>query len=146
MDPAGQSSKLQEPSSTARYFYFALGWVFLGLGFLGIFLPVLPTTPMIIVAAWAFARSSARFYNWLYSHALFGPMLERWDRHRVIPIHAKIIALSAMAASFIYLVAFSETPTWVLIAAGLIMAYGAWYVASRSSRVPETAGTKILRD
>ena len=68
-----------------RVLYFCLGIGFFGLGVLGVLLPGLPTTPFMVLAAWAFARSSRRFHNWLTTHHLFGPPIQRWQAHRVIP-------------------------------------------------------------
>ena len=89
----------------ARWVYFGLGWAFFGLGALGALLPVLPTTPLMILALWAFSKSSARFQHWLYRHRVFGPPLQRWHEYRVIPTSAKLAAVGAMAASLGYLAA-----------------------------------------
>ncbi len=123
-------------SATVRWAYFLLGWVFFGIGVLGAFLPVLPTTPLMIVALWAFSKSSPRFHDWLYTHKLFGPPLRRWQEHRVIPLVAKFAAVGAMTASLAYLV-FLTTVPWVYLAltAGL-MAGGAAYILTKPSKAP----------
>ncbi len=77
-----------------RLFFAGLGWLALSLGAIGIFLPVLPTTPFLLLAAACFARSSARFYNWLMNNRLFGPYLRAWRHERRIPRHAKILAVA----------------------------------------------------
>jgi uncharacterized membrane protein YbaN (DUF454 family) len=120
----------------ARWVYFGLGWVFFGLGALGAVLPVLPTTPLMILALWAFSKSSARFQTWLVSHRVFGPPLRRWREYRVIPPSAKLAAVTAMAASLAYLTAFTAAPPALLIATGGIMLGAAWYIVSRPSRPP----------
>lgn len=119
-----------------RHLFFAVGWVFFGLGALGIFLPVLPTTPFMILALWAFSRSSQRFHDWLHHHPLFGPSLNRWEQYRVIPISAKVFALTMMAASLFYLFLFAEAPLWAKWMALAIMGYGAWFILSKPSRPP----------
>ena len=120
----------------ARWVYFGLGWAFFGLGALGALLPVLPTTPLMILALWAFSKSSARFQHWLYRHRVFGPPLQRWHEYRVIPTSAKLAAVGAMAASLGYLAAFTAAPPALLIATGGLMLGAAGYIVSRPSRPP----------
>jgi len=74
-----------------RIILLALGWVCVGLAFIGIFLPGIPTTPFLIVALWAFAQSSKKFHAWLLNHKRFGPILQNWESHRVVPRKAKIL-------------------------------------------------------
>lgn len=69
---------------TKRYFLIGLGWVSVILGVIGIFLPILPTTPFILLAAWAFAQSSQRFYHWLVTHRQLGPIVRDWQSERGI--------------------------------------------------------------
>jgi uncharacterized membrane protein YbaN (DUF454 family) len=121
-----------------RWVYFALGWVFFGLGALGAVLPVLPTTPLMILALWAFSKSSARFQTWLYTHRVFGPPLRRWREHRVIPPAAKLAAVTAMAVSLGYLAGFTAAPLALLVATGGLMLGAAGYIVSRPSRPPAT--------
>lgn len=111
-----------------------LGWVFVALGVVGAVLPVLPTTPFLIVALWMFANSSERLHRWLYTHRVFGPPLQRWDSERVIPLPAKITALSAMSASMVYVLAFSDAPVVAQAGMGAICAVGAVFILSRPSR------------
>jgi uncharacterized membrane protein YbaN (DUF454 family) len=74
-----------------------VGWLCLLLGGLGAVLPLLPTTPFVLLAAWCFARSSKRWHDWLYASALFGPLLRDWDERRCMPLRAKVAALVLMA-------------------------------------------------
>ncbi|QYY33305.1 MULTISPECIES: YbaN family protein [Cupriavidus] len=79
-------------------------WVTLGalsllLGIIGIFLPVLPTTPFVLLAAACFARGSERFHGWLLEHPRFGPLVSDWQRHHSIPLRAKCLALVMMWTS-----------------------------------------------
>ena len=123
-------------SNTARLFYLGLGWLFFGLGVVGAFLPVLPTTPFMILALWAFSNSSEKLRAWLYNHRVFGPPLQRWQEHRVISLRAKMASVGAMSVSFTYLAFFTNLSWPWLLATGVLMAYGAWYVLSKSSNLP----------
>jgi len=116
--------------------YFALGWLFFGLGAAGTVLPVLPTTPFMILALWCFSQSSERFRDWLYNHRTFGPSLQLWQRHRIIPLPVKLTAWTAMALSFAYLLWLTPLSWPWLAATGAIMAFGAVFVGSYPSRLP----------
>lgn len=84
-----------------RQGYLVLGWTCVALGTLGLFLPVMPTTVFILVAAWAFARSSPRLHQWLRQHPRFGAVLLAWEDHRAMPRRAKRVALLMLAASWV---------------------------------------------
>lgn len=73
-----------------------LGSFFLGLGFLGIFIPGLPTTPFLLLAAGCYVRSSDRLYTWLLNHYIFGRHIQNFRENRSISLHSKIISLIAM--------------------------------------------------
>lgn len=118
-----------------KLFYFSLAWIFFGLGILGVILPVLPTTPFMILALWAFAKSSERFHYWLYNHRLFGPPLQKWQEHRIIPIPAKILSVSMMSLSFIYLLLFRHLNIYILLITAAIMLYGMWFILTKPSTV-----------
>jgi uncharacterized membrane protein YbaN (DUF454 family) len=75
----------QEPNAFKRLLYLTTGWVSLILGIIGIILPLLPTTPFILLSAWCFSQSSKRFHNWLTHHKYFGPMIEDWQSDKGIP-------------------------------------------------------------
>ncbi|WP_456385928.1 YbaN family protein [Desulfolithobacter sp.] len=75
------------------------GVVSLGLGALGIVLPLLPTVPFVLLAAACFAKSSSRIHAWLCSSHLFGPMISQWQASRSIPKKSKTLALAAIGCS-----------------------------------------------
>ena len=121
-----------------RPVYLLLGWSFFGLGAVGAVVPGLPTTPFMLLALWAFSKSSQRFHDWLYAHRVFGPPLRQWQTHRVIPVKAKIFSIATMIASYVYLLFFTELATVLKVIVGLVMLYGAVFILSQSSRVDET--------
>lgn len=84
-----------------RSLVFALGWLSVALGVLGIFLPLLPTTPFMLLAAACFARSSPRFYRWLTSHPRFGPMIADYLAGKGLPLRAKFWAIGLLWCSIV---------------------------------------------
>ncbi len=121
---------------------FLLGWCFFGIGAVGVVVPGLPTTPFMLLALWAFSRSSKRFHNWLYSHPFFGPPLQNWERHRAISLPVKLLALVAMAGALAYMVFRAAVPVWILALTALIMVYGARFILTKPSR-PGTGRGKV---
>ena len=108
-----------------RSLFLAAGFVALGLGIAGLVLPVLPTTPFMLLAAACFARSSPRFHQWLLRHRTFGPIVSEWERHRAIPYRTKIWAIVLMSATLAASIAFFVKPLWLkaaLAAFGVLMA------------------------
>lgn len=84
-----------------RIVFIAIGSISLGLGILGVFLPVLPTTPFLLLSAWLYARSSARLYHWLLNHKYFGTYIKDFIEDKAISLPAKIISLLMMWATII---------------------------------------------
>ena len=120
-------------SPLARGVFLVLGIGFVALGFIGAFLPVLPTTPFLILAAACFARSSPRLERRLLHHPRFGPLLRDWRARGAIPRRAKLLALGGMALGFA-LFWFGGHPGPLLTAAVvLLMLAGLAYVWSRPS-------------
>jgi len=85
---------------TTRMFWLLFGLTALVLGLAGIVLPLLPTTPFLLLAAFGFAKSSPRLHDWLVSHRQFGPLIENWRRHGSIDRRSKVLAMIAIAATF----------------------------------------------
>ncbi|GAB3110564.1 DUF454 domain-containing protein [Aestuariicella hydrocarbonica] len=72
-----------------KYALMSFGWFSIVLGVVGIFLPIMPTTPFILLAAWCFARSSPRFHFWLRNHKYFGLMVTSWEDGHGIPLRVR---------------------------------------------------------
>lgn len=80
----------------ARYALLAVGWLSVALGVIGIFLPVLPTTPFLLLAAACFVRSSRHFYDWLVDHPRLGPWFRDYLEGNGIPLKGKTYAIATM--------------------------------------------------
>jgi uncharacterized membrane protein YbaN (DUF454 family) len=113
-----------------RRFYLCLGYASLALGIVGIFLPILPTTPFVLLAAWCFTRSNPALAARLYTHPRFGPLLTAWRDQKAIPLHAKIYALTALALSYALILWLTESRILSIVLAA-IMGSVALYIATR---------------
>jgi uncharacterized protein len=118
----------------AKPFYLAVGWISVALGIIGVIIPILPTTPFLIVAVWAFSRSSPVFAERIRNHPVVGPYIRDWQDFGVIPVKAKILACLMMGTASLYLNTWSPAPAWVGIGATVIMGLIAVYVVTRPSR------------
>lgn len=105
--------------------YLLLGLVALAVGVIGVVLPLVPTTGPLLIAAFAFARSSDRLHDWLMNHPRFGRFISDFRDGRGIPIKTKVIAVIAMTAAFTYSIG------WVvpgLAAKAIVAAVGVWAI------------------
>ena len=129
-------------SGAARGLLLATGFVFVGLAAVGAVLPVLPTTPFLLVAAACFARSSPRFYRWLLENRVFGPLIRHWRDTRSIPRRAKLAAIVLIAAVGGTSVVFFLTHVWARAAvSAVLLALIVWLarVPSSEARRPPLA-------
>ena len=127
-------------SRAARFAYLVLGLLCVALGVVGAFLPVMPTTVFMLIAVWAFSKSSARLEAWLLNHPRFGPRIREWRAHGTIPLPVKLTAWASMAASLTVMIALGAS--WIaLTGASSVMLVGALYIASRPSKHPEKSAT-----
>lgn len=131
-DETEQEAAVRRPvTGTLRWAYLALGFLMLLLGVIGAFLPVMPTTVFIILAAWFFGRSSPRIEAWLLGHPTFGPALLNWRDRGAIPPRAKMAASAGMVAGYA-LFWWSARPGWPLAAGVALFMLGcAAFVLSR---------------
>lgn len=114
------------PTTPTRLLWFALAVVSLTLGAVGVVLPVLPTTPFLLLAAFAAARSSSRLHAWLLEHRVFGRLIRDWQANGSVSRRSKVVASATMTASAVVL--FTVGPaTWLAVAVTALMAaVGTW--------------------
>jgi len=109
-----------------RLVWASCGILALGIGIIGAFLPLLPTVPLVLLAAFCFARSSERLHDWLLSHRSFGPMISDWRLHGAIAPHAKRLATLSIAAVFLISI-LSRVPAhviWIqIVVLGLVLIF-----------------------
>jgi uncharacterized membrane protein YbaN (DUF454 family) len=116
-----------------RGVYLAVGLLFVALGFVGAFLPVLPTTPFLVLPAACFARSSRRLERRLLDHPHFGPTLRDWRERRAIPRKAKMMSLAGTSIGFILFWFGSHPGPLLTTAVAALMLFGFAYVFTRPS-------------
>lgn len=120
-----------------RVIWFILGLFSLGTALLGAVLPLLPTTPFLLAAAFCFARSSARLHDWLLAHRHFGPLISNWRVHGAIGRPAKIAAGMALAATFVISLWQELTPS-ILLAQLVVLTGVAAFVFTRPAPPQES--------
>lgn len=107
------------PAKRLRMAYLVLAYVATVLGIAGIFLPLLPTTPFLLVAVWAASRGSQRLHDWIYGQPRFAKLLNDWHQQGAVPTSAKLLATAMMIASLSFL-AWSGYHWGFLLAMGLM--------------------------
>jgi len=85
-----------------KWLLIIVGTFFVGLGIIGIFLPILPTTPFLLLAAACFARSSRRFYNWLLNNRWFGNYIKNYREGKGVPLKVKVLSISLLWITIIF--------------------------------------------
>ncbi|HMM75469.1 MAG TPA: YbaN family protein [Gammaproteobacteria bacterium] len=118
-----------------RLILLLCGFTSVALGIAGIFLPLLPTTPFMLLAAACFARSSERFHAWLLAHPLLGSTVREWEEHRSVRRRTKWIAILTMAVTLAVSTVFfvPYRPAQVALALfGLVLAVYLWRLPSRA--------------
>ena len=114
-----------------------VGYVFLGLAIVGAFLPVIPTVPFALVAAYCFKDGSHRVYNWIISFPKFGPAVQEWEEHKVIRTKNKVLAISLMSLGIgmaVYNSTASTELKAIMIFTGLCVGI---YIVTRRSKKAE---------
>jgi len=119
----------------ARALWLTLGLASTACGIAGIVLPLVPTTPFLLLAAYAFARSSPRLHTWLVTHPRLGPPIADWNLHGAISRRAKLAAVAVMAATFLMSALFGVSGTILAIQAA-ILGGAATFVLTRPDGPP----------
>ena len=115
-----------------KFLLIGFGWLNVGFAAVGVVIPGIPTTIFLLIALWAFSKSSERLRSWLYNHPIFGVFLQNWKQHGVIPRKAKISAISVMFISWVIL--FLLSTKWIIWgSAGLVMLCVAAFITTRPS-------------
>ena len=125
-------------SRALRIVLMGLGLLFVGIGFVGAFLPLVPTTGPVLLAAFLFSISSVRFDHWLTNHRIFGPIVRDWRAGRGFTMRLKLTAIVAIAVTFTITVAFAIDSTLVRVlliglAVGLVV-----YILQLPTKQPVT--------
>ncbi|HEX5639464.1 MAG TPA: YbaN family protein [Burkholderiaceae bacterium] len=114
-DPGQDRGDVRSRSHLVRVLFNLAGAIALGLGILGVFLPLLPTTPFVLLAAACFARGSERFHQWLLASRTFGSMVREWAGHRSLPYRTKITAIVLMSLTMAVSITFFVRPVWLKV-------------------------------
>jgi uncharacterized protein len=137
-------------SRLARTLYLVAGFVSLILAVIGIVLPILPTTPFVLLAAACFARSSKRFHDMLLANRVTGPIIHEWTEHRSIPRRVKRWVYFLLALSFGSSILVMPSPRYqgMLALLGAVLAVFVWRIPVRetkqpSDRITETGVGKV---
>ena len=101
-----------------------LGFLFVGIAALGVILPLLPTTPFVLLAAACFARSSEKWHRWMLANDTFGPMIRNWEKNRCISCRVKLIAIASMVFVGGYSVFYAVESTQVRLVGGFFLLLG----------------------
>ena len=118
-----------------RLLWLALEWTAVGGAFVGVWLPLVPTVPLLLVALWAFTRGSPRARQWLFEHPRFGPLLHDWHIHGAVPRRAKVLSVVGMCVSFVVVWRTTPLPGWGLALIALLFVAISAFVVSRPAPV-----------
>ena len=119
-----KSRKIDKKSNQLfRWILIIAGTIFLGFGIIGIFLPILPTTPFLLLSAACYARSSKRFYNWLMNNKWFGNYIKNYREGRGVPIKFKIFTMSLLWITILFSIYYVIDNFWVEVIL-IIIAFG----------------------
>jgi uncharacterized protein len=116
--------------SPLRWPYAVLAYILVALALVGVVVPGLPTTPFVLLAAWAASRGSKRLHDWLQEHPRLGPPLRDWREQRAVSTRGKLLATAFLAASWVIMYR-RETPRWLLAMLATLFVAVAAFVVTR---------------
>ena len=109
-----------------KYLYMALGFFCVGMAYVGFVVPGIPFSIFLVIAAWAFAKSSKRMHDWLYNHPWFGEFLTNWTQKQVFPTKGKYAMVLVMASSLAFLWFTTENIKAVMWSGGFMALVAIW--------------------
>lgn len=112
--------------SIRKYLYMTLGFASLGMAYIGFVVPGIPFSIFLVIAAWAFSKSSERMHNWLYNHPWFGKFLTNWTYKKVFPTKGKYAMILVMSSSLAFLWFTTENIKAVAWSGGFMFLVAVW--------------------
>lgn len=125
-----------------RLLLISLGWLMAGIGFIGLFLPLIPTTGPVLLAAFLFSLSSERFDSWLANHRVFGPIVRDWRAGRGFTVRLKTTAVAAITLTFAVTIGFFIRPMLVRLLLVALAAALIIYILSLPTK-PAGSSSKV---
>lgn len=109
-----------------RTFFLILGFLCLGMAYIGFIMPGIPFSIFLVSAAYCFARSSERMHNWIMNHKHFGPFLRNWGEHRIFPQKGKYLMIAVMTTTVIFTAVKTANPVAVIGTAAVMILVATW--------------------
>lgn len=125
-----------------NYIVLALGWIFVLIGAIGVFVPLLPTTPFLLLAAGCFSYASPKLKKWLHNHPRFGKTLTNWEEQRVIPLYAKTLATIMMLSMVSYPLIFKPMSFTIKISVIITIFLVLLYIWTKPSKPRDEKNSK----
>lgn len=123
-----------------KFLWITLGWTSVGLAIAGALLPLLPTTPFLLLAAFAFSKGSTHLHDWLMTHPQLGPPIHNWQAYRAVSRRVKIYASISMLGIFVLSIVLAA-PWWAVTMQGIILAVVAIFLWRCSEGPPPPVNT-----
>ena len=126
-----------------RGIYFVMGWAMLGLGTTGVVLPLLPTTPFVLAAAWCFCRSSPRMAAWLEKHPVLGRSITNWQREGAVSWRSKMAAVASMGFGYAITLGLTRLDHLAAALLAVLLLAVATFILTRPSPTNGNAGSPL---